>query len=296
MPRSALHSWLLAALLWIPMWDIASADLTVRGYDPLNPGVYDRFINSPSFIGAQYDWSGVGRTNGGQWATMVSANYFISATHFAPGVDQTLTLYGSNDLLGPKQEVKIVGGQQILGTDLWLGQIDQPTNFTTYSIASPGNLTGTEVYMVGVGGGGMRLGRNTVEGYLPAFSHPNLGASVTDSVIYDYDTPTGGVGPDEAKVEGGDSGAPTFIIVNNKPVLLGIHWFQYSGGDFTNASSGSGDSLVPQYVSAINFSMGGQQVLIAAVPEPGSFALLGLPCVVCLYRRLRYSSRSQESQ
>ena len=279
------------------MWDIASADLTVRVYDPLNPGVYDRFINSNNLIGTPYDWSGVGRTSGGQWATMVSANYFISATHAAPAIGQTITFYGNNNLAGPQQVVTITGGQQILGTDLWLGTgIGTATNFATYSIAAPGDLTGSTVFMVGVGGSGMRLGRNTVEGYLSGFSHPKLGASVTDTVIYDYDEPVGGVGPDEAKVESGDSGAPTFVIVNNKPVLLGIHWFQYSGGDFTNASSGSGDSLVPQYVSAINLSMGVQQLVITAVPEPGSLALLGLPCVVCLYRRLRYSSRSQESR
>ena len=45
---------------------------------------YDRFQNDPSFIGSAVNWSGVGMAfsatgQSGDWATMISPSYFISA-------------------------------------------------------------------------------------------------------------------------------------------------------------------------------------------------------------------------
>ncbi len=87
---------------------VAQADLLVRGYSAGTANFYDRFNNSPQFIGNPFDWSGIGRSAGGRWGTMVSANYFLSAAHFAPGAGETLTFYGTNDLNGPSQTVNIV--------------------------------------------------------------------------------------------------------------------------------------------------------------------------------------------
>lgn len=266
------------------------ANLTVLGYGPGTEQNYDRFLNSPSFIGSGYDWSGVGRSSSGQWGTMVSSHYFLSAAHSSPS--GTLTFYGTNSAAfgAPKQTVNIVGGQAIAGTDLWLGQVDTAVNFANYAVSSSIDVVGQDVFMFGIGTGPtletqMRLGRNTVEAYFQDFSDKNL-SSVGDIFIYDYDTPTGGVGPDEAKVEGGDSGAPTFMIVDNKPVLLGFHWFQYTGGDFSDSSTGSGDTAVARYIDTVNGVMGnGQQLVVVAVPEPGSMCLLAAPLIGWAVRR-----------
>ena len=292
-----LKSWVTTASLVVICWFFSAvqesrADLVVRGYDT---NLHDRFSNSPQFIGNPYDWSGVARSSGGRWATMISANYFLSAVHFAPSIGDTLTIYGTNSTSGPQQVVNIVGGQQIAGSDLWLGRIDTPTNFATYSVIAPTDLTGQTVYMLGVASGfpteaQMRFGRNTVEAFFPNFSDPNLGATVGDIYIYDYDTPTGGVGPDEAMVQGGDSGAPTFLIVNNKPAIMGFHWFQYTG-DFGDASAGSGDTAMSGYINAVNQAMVGQQLSIVTVPEPGSMALVGLPLAAWGLRRYRRQPR-----
>lgn len=284
-------SWLAATVGAVVCWCALAcqetrADLLVRGYDA---NLHDRFNNSSQFIGNPYDWSGVARSSGGQWATMVSANYFLSAAHFAPNIGDTLTIYGSNSTSGPQQVVNIVGGQQIAGSDVWLGRIDTATNFATYSVIAPTDLTGQTAYLLGVASGfpteaQMRFGRNTVEAFFPNFSDPGLGSTVGDIYIYDYDTPTGGVGPDEAMVQGGDSGAPSFLIVNNRPAILGFHWFQYTG-DFGDAAAGSGDTAIPGYISAINQAMVGQQLSIVIVPEPGSMALVGLPLLAWGLRR-----------
>src|SRR5690349_5493775 len=70
---------------------IARAALTVQGYSAQTAGMYDRFLNDPSFIGSGYNWSGVGRgintisnADVGSWGTMISPSYFISANHFSP--------------------------------------------------------------------------------------------------------------------------------------------------------------------------------------------------------------------
>ncbi|MCC6510427.1 MAG: hypothetical protein IT423_15095 [Pirellulaceae bacterium] len=271
---------------------LALADLLVRGYDT---NLHDRFANSSDFIGANYDWSGVARSSSGRWATMVSPNYFISATHFSPGVGDTLTIYGSNNVAGPSQVVNVVAGQQIAGSDVWLGRIDTPTNFGTFAVASamsPTAFINQEIYLFGVAGGfanpaQQRLGRNHIDAFLDDFSHPALGATVSDVIIYDYDTPTGGVGNDEALVFGGDSGAPSFIIVNGQPVLVGVHWFKYSETDFDQPREGTGDSLVSSYINNINLGMVGQQLTLVAVPEPSSWLLVGGALVFLKYQSKR---------
>lgn len=270
---------------WSVMCTPARADLLVRGYAPL---LHDRFNNHPSFIGSGIDWSGVGQTSNGRWGTMISDNYFLSAAHFAPTIGDTLTFFGTNDVAGPQQVVNIIGGQTIAGSDLWLGQIDQATNFASYSVVSPTNLVGQSVFMFGVAGGfptgaQMRVGRNTIESLsgFPVQDLPN-----PNVYIYDYDDPTGGVGDDEAIVIGGDSGAPSFIMVGNTPVLLGIHWFRYDGPVYDSVS-GSGDSAVPNYINALNQAMVGQQLSIVFVPEPSAMILVGVTLTAWRLRQRR---------
>src|SRR5689334_11694979 len=104
----------------------AQAELLVRWYVP---NEHERFNNSPLFIGQPYDWSGVGRTAPGHWATMVSPHYFLSATHSHPGVGDVITFYGTNDVNGPTQNVTVMSGTAVAGTDIWLGRVDNPTGF-----------------------------------------------------------------------------------------------------------------------------------------------------------------------
>lgn len=141
----------------------------------------------------------------------------------------------------------------------------------------------------------LRMGRNQVDQFIDNFQDAALGATVTDVIIYDYAAPTGGLGPDEARVNWGDSGAPSFLSLDGQPALVGLHWFQYDAGEFGN-NPGSGDSFVPSYISSINAGMVGEKLTLVSVPEPSALLLCGLPLVMLrLVRRKRASQSNAAS-
>ena len=288
----------LLALMFIATtwsWRVCDAAMVIQGYDP---DLHDRFVDHPSFIGNPYDWSGVGRST--LWATLVSPSYFVSATHGHPGTGAVVRFYEGNQSTGPYEEHTVIGGTQIAGSDLWLGRLETPVSnaIATYPILSlpnPAAFEGLELFTFGLSNTSptqtsMRLGRNELDEVLEDFSDPNLGASHGDVFVYDYDT-TGGVGADESYLQGGDSGGPTFTIVNGTPVLLGIHWFIYSDDDGLGGI-GSGDTLVSSYIDDLNAQMIGESVTPMSVPGPpaGVLAAVSLVLLAAFRRRLRVTT------
>ena len=77
--------------------------LYIRDYDPAR---HDRFYEGADrvFLGEIYNWSGVGvvREDGEieAWATMVAAQYFLSAHHRHPEPGDVLTFWEGNDPAG----------------------------------------------------------------------------------------------------------------------------------------------------------------------------------------------------
>src|SRR5690606_13143804 len=114
-----------------------------------------------------------------------------------------------------------------------------------------------------------------------------------DVFLYDYDVGVGGMGADEARVEGGDSGGPTFAIGAGGALgLVGIHWFNYDPSD--GQLGGSGDTFVPSFIDEVNAAMalaGSSERLsvITAVPEPSTAALLLVGIAAVGLRRSRIS-------
>ena len=261
----------------------AWGDLTVQGYDANR---HDRFVNDDSFIGSDYDWSGVssGLATGsaGRWATLISPTHFLSANHFHAPNGASTTFFHTNDANGPSETRTVVGGRSV-GGDLWLGRLDEAVSadVAIYSILNPNNALGSEVHVLGLAdtsdrGQNQRIGRNVIDRVEFDF---NTGIGTGHIITYDYDDP-GGVGADEARVVGGDSGGPSFVIVNGAPVLVGIHWFNYTGdvGEFGDSPTGSGDSFVPGYIDEINAELAlfGESLTITSTPEPSSLLLAGL--------------------
>ena len=97
-----------------------SRDAIVANYSgPTN----DRFDNDPSFVGAGLDFSGVGRTTNGRWATLIGDNYFVTAIHFpATGNVQFLA---DNDPSGTVFQYTVAGSFNVPGTDIRIGYFNE---------------------------------------------------------------------------------------------------------------------------------------------------------------------------
>ena len=126
----------------------------------------------------------------------------------------------------------------------------------------------------------VRFGTNTADGVVPAGQITGINY---DSLLFDYDTSEG---QGEARVAGGDSGAPSFVIRNNTPLLIGLHNFQYTADD---GSTGSGDIFLPSYIDEISADVAsfGESLSVFSVPEPSSGAMIGLAVFGLLFRRNR---------
>ena len=150
---------------------------------------YDRFDNDPSFIGNSFNMSGVGQgfqpaENGqsGDWATMISPSYFISAWHEHPGgqFNNNVTwdpnnassqimvrFYSSNNQAGSFEDYSnnpadsgpsasdpnLRGNFSVVGEigngDLWLGKLNTPvtSDIAKYPIlATPAAASSSNFY------------------------------------------------------------------------------------------------------------------------------------------------------
>jgi hypothetical protein len=231
------------------------------------------------FLGQAFDWSGVGQTSSGHWATMISSDYFVSAAHYHPTAGETLTFYEGNDTSTSYTATVSTTYYQIsyngVLTDLWLGKlttsIPASANITSYPIldlASDDDYVGLTIY---VNGKPNTIGRNVIDRITEADEGTPAYKS-TVSMEYDYDT-VGGLGADECYLISGDSGGPSFVDVNGQLALVGIHY--YNGGTPNPEDIGmiSGDSFVPYYIDQLNANMDGASVAVVT-PEPGTLVLL----------------------
>lgn len=281
MIRRVAQIHLIIVCLLLSQTDIYGA-LTVQGIDPNR---HDRFNNSPSFIGNPYVWAGIGQNAGSAWGTLISPTFVLTTAH-GP-VSGAVRFYQSNNSGGTFVERTVISGMQVAGTDLYLARLNAPaTGITPFPIAVSPNASdflGQSLFVFGLSGpavtqANQRLGRNVIDQVIPGFSNPNL-VGAGDVFVYDFDNP-GGVGADEARVEGGDSGGPSFVLINGQPSLVGIHWFQVLAGGMDFPNGGSGDTLVSSYINQINTSittLGGSETIstlnIVVVPEPSSLML-----------------------
>lgn len=278
--------------------DHAHCALIVNEYDRES---HDRFSNSSSFIGSSYDWSGVGRNTSGQWATLISDRHFVTATHYAPANNSVVRFYATNDPNGAYAEQTVITKQSVDGSDLSVGELTAPVYFGSefdinyyplLSLPNTNDFIGESLYVVGQSTdaqpANMRLGRNEVTGVIPSFANSALSGS-GDIFYYSFDAGENGVGADEARVSGGDSGAPSFVAIDGQLTVAGVHWFTYGS---SAGSSGSGDTLISSYVNEITLITALSAV--SSVPEPTMALplLLLASAIACRRKRSRSGVRS----
>ena len=245
---------------------VSRGAMTIRAY---SPALHDRFYSgsNKNFIGAAYNFSGVGFGSAGHWATLLSDNYFITAAHYSPAIDETVTFYSTNSRSGNKftytvaslTRITTAGGQL---TDIMIGRLNTAVNssITRYPILELPNESDYLSKILYNYGSQDIIGRNVLD----KINVDSYGPSKNKMFWYDYDNAdTPSVGGDETLLQLGDSGAPSFIATSSGLALVGVHWVS----DFNYKS---GDSFIPAYASNIStiLSANGQQLM--TVPEPSA--------------------------
>jgi hypothetical protein len=302
--KTSFLSLFLALLLWLA-GGTAWAQMYITGNVTPNPQRYYRFYEGTdkAFIGAGFDFSGV--STSGPWATMISPQYFITASHWPATSASTLTFCEGN-LLGSGahtysvdtsfQFSPIYNNQH---ADVCLGRLTSPIpagdHIAYYPVLKlPGfsDYVGMDIYNYG---NSNLVGRNVISKIEPYAE----GSENGPSMFYNYDVP--GVGPDETYLIGGDSGAASFAVVDGKLALLGEHFSTYgtSGlipydGGSPKASDGSWwsvDGFVPAYLDQLNAVLPANQQVSTVVPEPSAMTLLASFLVAALSAALRYRKR-----
>ena len=262
----------------------ASGSTVIRNYQPLR---HDRFYTGidKAFVGDPYDFSGVGFT-GSNWATLISDCYFISATHFHPSISDTVTFWETNSLAGPSHNYTVAGGQQIGGTDLWVGWLNTAVNasiarYSVLDLPTYPDYLGLTLYNYGVN---HRVGRNVMDDYGLLTAGPSTGQVMG----YDYDnSDTPSVGGDEAFIQVGDSGAPSFTVFGGKLTVLGIHWAITDDFPGTDEGESSYDTFVPTYIAGLNLVLADKSQSVSVVPEPASALLVLIGAAGLAGRRRR---------
>ena len=241
-----------------------------QGPSPQN----DRFLGSNTFIGLPYDWSGVGRSSAGSWATMISPTYFLSANHDHPAPGSTVTFYTGNSLSSTSFTYTVDNfyyqtTYQGSGSDLCLDALTTPVNasiaqYPVLALPNDAAYLGVTNWTYGYPN---RVGKNNLDSIQDLGPPDLVGYGITRVMYYGYNA-TGGQGFDESYLEPGDSGGPSFAVVNNSLALLGIH-FVNDGPVYNGAPSG--DSFVPFYVSQLDAQMTGGEQVATVVPVPATW-------------------------
>ena len=277
-------AFLIAAVL---MPAIASAELRLQTTDPAVIAQYnDRFSGSASFIGASYNWSGIGQdsTASAYWATMISPSYFLTSAHYAPIAGDTLVFYVGNNTADPVYAIVSSTYYNIPGTDLELGKLNSSlagSGVAIYAVGQGGSTfagrnsyVGQTIYVAGktASGLGMLVGENVISAAANTSFYNTQGTLLLREYASSFDFhSTGGMGEADCQIQSGDSGGPSFIIENGQLVLEGIH--------YANGTNISYDTFVPAYVTTLDAHMVGEQITIA--PEPATMLLLlGAPLLL----------------
>ncbi|MEM6911229.1 MAG: hypothetical protein AAF555_06555 [Verrucomicrobiota bacterium] len=242
---------------------------------------------SEAFLLAGHDLSGVGwnAANPSQSVALLSPQHFVGANHFRIGIGATVHFLTPEGLLTSEtvNAITHIKNGEGENTDLYIGHLLQPVEGATPFAVT--NLT--ELQLVGetayLYGKTARVGTSTITAFQDFGADPltsGAGIQETRTFTTSYNS-LGGAG-DDARLESGDSGSPTFVIQEGQLALAGTHTAILESGNLTT----SYDSSVGSYLDQIQATLALDGYSLTVIPEP-STSLLLLSGLLPLLRRRR---------
>lgn len=260
---------------------------------------------SPDFLGAGYDLSGVGwGSNSTQSFTMINDQYFVYATHYPPP-DTTIHFYSpTNGLVtytidtsfSLAMEYPLQSPGNHLKSDLAIGRLTTTLNpedniafYPILDLPTTGDYLNLDLLVYGWSAA---VGTGTIDSLgsvnlywdagTPGVSEDDVlnteenSDTLNDTFVMSF---TQGAGPNEALLEIGDSGSPSFVVWNGALALVGVH----------SAVSGSTnyDAFLPAYLEALQAA----GISFTTVPEPSGLWLMGGALLFMASRRGRQDAR-----
>ena len=240
----------------------------------------DRFTNNVSFVANSFDLSGIGISENGRWLTMVSSNVFLSAHHFYPTSNNSVTFYAGNDPNGESLTRTISYSERIGSSDLRIGYLDHAlsADYAHYAIANTSISSSNfdvspyhdaDAYVFGRSNSSfsnsqdMAIGQNRLDHWV---DNTQVGDTTDHALIaYNNQSTDDNYLNFEAKLESGDSGAPMLVDNAGSLTLVGINWFI---GEDNLGNDLNGFSYLGNYSHEINTFIGAH-----AVPELGAASL-----------------------
>ena len=240
----------------------SAAALTVRGYDATRHERFSGFpaapAANPGFLAAGLDLSGVGwqLDHPGRSLTLVSRRHGVLATHHAPPVGATFGFLATGGQLVTRNvsAVDPVAHGSGQASDLCLVTLDQeiPAGSGVEPLPYcdlPGDMDYRHQPILVLGADG-RAGTGTIS-LVRDFNQGGVNAGRACTFVYDY----GAGDPDDAHLVGGDSGSPSFIVVDGVAALVGTH---SATSEFFGVQRINYDTFVPHYAAAINAMIAGE--------------------------------------
>src|SRR4051812_5560194 len=257
-------------------------------------------VNNPSFYLSTLNFSGVGWRLPGvagnlAWnVAMIDNIHFVGAWHvvvtgnMSTGDTVNFRPAGSSTAIVTRTIANLqnVPNPDSSTSDVLLGTLSQPLLPADGVASYPITAAPVIQQVMYVYGRQSEVGQNNVSGTQPNIPFPIDGNPAHDEVLngllYDYDQPTTNINPlignpdglpstvgnNEAHVEAGDSGGPSFVLIGGQLQLIGTHagqsFYSPAATGVLDQTNFSVDSNLPAYSA---------QIALMVVPEPGSLAL-----------------------
>ncbi len=296
MTRSVLTALLLPLVVGV---NTCSADLIISQFSAQRNDRY--YVGADkAFVAQGYDLAGVGKSTNdpvgshtAAWASLITPNFALTVGHYPAG--GTISFVNGNDPNAPGAIVTATtaaiytinnqpGDPGPSPSDLVLVRLAAPVvGINPFSIVADDEsaLIGQQMFVYGQSN---RVGTNNVSGSAGFAFYASGVFNPTAGFAYTYD-PAGK--PNEAMVNAGDSGGPSFVRDSTGGIsLLGLHEGFILPADSPSPFPGSTisvDNYLPYYLTQIQTkitSLGYADILsihtVRSVPEPGSLALLAV--------------------